>query len=533
MRLINTKTYELKEFMGSNIPRYAVLSHTWEEEEVTFQHFTQLPHDEVTKMKGYSKIQHTCRLARKSGINWAWVDTCCIDKTSSAELSEAINSMFMWYADSAVCYAYLSDLEPDEKKDDKAPIAKYAHCRWFTRGWTLQELIAPKRMGFYNKKWAFQGEKTTLSEELAEITKINQRVLGNGGLLSTIPVAQRMSWAANRQTTRVEDLAYCLLGIFGVQIPLLYGEGSKAFIRLQEEIVKESNDLSLFAWRNPSTSQKYCGILAASPQDFEYCANIELRGDPMYNNECVITSKGLRFTPVPGFGLRMPAGAGNAYYTLNLQCHNQGSDEDLGIYLQQHGRDVYTRVRPDSLSQTLRPNYWATKDRTFYVTKSVSPVMSVTLGSSHRHAIDISQAMKALKDIWFMPDEDQFDPAGHWDTARYLFLTQGMANFTCRAAFTYLGDAVLPVKLVVTCTCVMQERKPAVHIGMEYAPSSNTTPKPRLDRAIQKWASYQTFSKWLGADVQKEVLNGQLVYRLTIDTACAENFYNFLKSQQI
>ncbi|KAK3681134.1 HET-domain-containing protein [Podospora appendiculata] len=518
MRLINTKTYELKEFMGSDIPRYAVLSHIWEEEEVTFQQFTQLPRNKVAKMKGYSKIQHTCRLARKSGIDWAWVDTCCIDKTSSAELSEAINSMFMWYAGSAVCYAYL------ESRNTRI-------CRWFTRGWTLQELIAPQRMGFYNKNWVFQGEKATLSEELAEITKINRRVLGDGGLLPTISVAQRMSWAASRQTTRVEDLAYCLLGIFGVQIPLLYGEGSRAFIRLQEEIVKESNDLSLFAWRAPSpTSQKYCGILAESPRNFAECAEIEHWGDPMYNNECVITSKGLRFTPVPRRGLLELVETENHYYILSLQCHHRGSKRDLGIYLQQHGCDLYTRMRPDSLSETLiTPK---SKDRIFYFTKSVSPVMSVTLQSSHRHAIDMSPAWRALKNIHFMPDENRFELAGHWDTQRLLFLTQGMTYFTCHAALTYYDVVELPMTLVIKPSIWGPE--PSVTVDIENARSGRTVPRHLLNWPIETWSSDGGSCSWQEvADVESEMINGQPVFRVIIGTRTAKSFLKLSSLQDL
>src|SRR5690349_10470978 len=107
MKLINTFTEVLEEFIGRNIPEYAILSHTWEEEEVTFTDFTS---GAYKAMKGYQKIEATCRLAREAGICYAWVDTCCIDKSSSAELTECINSMFQWYRRSKICYVFLTDL---------------------------------------------------------------------------------------------------------------------------------------------------------------------------------------------------------------------------------------------------------------------------------------------------------------------------------------------------------------------------------------------------------------------------------------
>ncbi|KAK4227741.1 HET domain-protein, partial [Podospora fimiseda] len=464
MRLINGHTLKLKEFFGSEIPReYAILSHTWEEEEVSFQEFTQLPHDDLRKTKGFDKIERACKLALKSGIKWTWVDTCCIDKTSSAELTEAINSMYMWYANSAVCYAYLSDLEAipkggegehteseqswkaEEKKEsgkeghdnagkDKRSAVKdrkiLEKCRWFTRGWTLQELIAPKRLGFYDKDWKFQGEKSDLSEVLSEITGIGKEVLMDEAMLGTVSVARRMSWASKRRTTRVEDMAYCLLGIFGVQLPLLYGEGDKAFIRLQEEIIKESNDLSLFAWRAEASAarrQKHWGVLAPSPREFVECSDIALWVDPIHNSECAITSKGLRVTPVPRNGLRL---GDNGSYVFNLQCKRGSRAENLGIFIQQHGCDVYARIRTDELS--VAPRSERDKVRPFFISKTVSPVRSAVLNTSHREAINLSRALETFRRCGVkVVGSAAFVPVGHWDSQRSLFLTCGMQSFPC------------------------------------------------------------------------------------------------------
>lgn len=175
-------------------------------------------------------------------------DRCCINKNSSAELSEAINSMFSWYKNAQVCYAYLSDVGIVTSLQQKQTDIKKS--RWFTRGWTLQELLAPSSVVFFSNDWQSLGTKAELSDLLSDITDIDVDIL-RGLDLGFASVAQKMSWASARHTTRVEDVAYCLLGIFNVNMPLLYGEGNKAFHRLQEEILKGSNDLSLFAWGIP------------------------------------------------------------------------------------------------------------------------------------------------------------------------------------------------------------------------------------------------------------------------------------------
>ncbi|KAI1739137.1 heterokaryon incompatibility protein-domain-containing protein [Xylaria scruposa] len=263
MWLINVNTLAVHEFLGDNIPHYAILSHAWGKEEVTFQDMQRL--DEKVKAKpAFQKIEGICQQARHYQLEWAWVDTCCIDKTSSAELSEAINSMFQWYANSDVCYAFLADVS------DVESIRK---SRWFTRGWTLQELLAPRQVAFYSERWEFLGFKTddTLQRQLLEASAIDYA--HRDALISFNPrdwsIAQRMSWASKRQTTRVEDVAYCLLGIFDVHMPLLYGEGERAFTRLQEEIIRVSEDRSIFAWTDHDIiSESPCSFLARSPANF-------------------------------------------------------------------------------------------------------------------------------------------------------------------------------------------------------------------------------------------------------------------------
>ncbi|KIW13442.1 hypothetical protein PV08_08630 [Exophiala spinifera] len=280
MKLINTKTFALEDFFAETAPPYAILSHTWTSEELTYQDITCDGGLSRNTKKGYAKLTQTCRLASQDGLEYAWIDTCCIDKSSSAELSESINSMYAWYGNSTTCYVYLEDLHPcditsgtatdygpgrdvegdsdsDSDSDSHSNIHHAANslqfCRWFRRGWTLQELLAPAQLTFYDSSWTLIGTRDTFSGVISRITSIPRSVLSQTFPVSECSIAIRMSWAAHRTTTRTEDIAYCLLGLFDVNMPLLYGEGMKAFRRLQEEIVRRSNDFTIFAWEKPAS----------------------------------------------------------------------------------------------------------------------------------------------------------------------------------------------------------------------------------------------------------------------------------------
>jgi hypothetical protein len=150
-------------------------------------------------------------------------------------------------------------------------------AKWWTRGWTLQELIAPATVDFYDKDWKVLGIRRSLEDKIAFITGIDIRIL-RGDDPSSCSVAQRMSWAAYRVRTRAEDMAYCLLGLFNVNMPMLYGEGKRAFVRLQEEIMKVTEDYTLFAWSSefdeaPSFALR--SLLAQSPASFRLPAALE------------------------------------------------------------------------------------------------------------------------------------------------------------------------------------------------------------------------------------------------------------------
>ena len=259
MRLINTSSLEIDEFFDADIPEYAILSHTWQKgEEVHLQEAISggLKAPRSRKL-GHLKILRTCELAKHESYDYLWIDTCCIDKSSSAELSEAINSMYKWYQNARICYVFMSDVVSSMPEG-------FAESRWFTRVWTLQELLAPTTCVFYDRQWRRIGTKSSLLTEIGNASGILKQHIQRASRAS---IAQKMSWASKRNASREEDIAYSLMGLFDVNMPLLYGEGGKkAFLRLQEQILRVSTDESIFAWTNDSA---WCsGLLAYSPRDF-------------------------------------------------------------------------------------------------------------------------------------------------------------------------------------------------------------------------------------------------------------------------
>ncbi|WYZ45874.1 hypothetical protein EsH8_IX_000099 [Colletotrichum jinshuiense] len=277
MRLINTRTLSVESFNAEQAPDYAILSHTWDDDnEVSFQEWASGESSpELRKKSGYLKIINACAKARDDGLEYLWVDTNCIDKTSSAELSEAINSMFAWYERAAVCIIYLADVEWEEELTEKIHAHKHQQfrsSRWFSRGWTLQELLAPKKAFFFTKEWMEIGTKSELMFPITRITGIDVTYLAENRKIWSASTAARMSWASSRQTTRPEDMAYCLLGIFDINMPLIYGEGSKAFLRLQEEIIKSIDDQTIFCWTWDSDKipDQWQSVLAPSPSVFSH-----------------------------------------------------------------------------------------------------------------------------------------------------------------------------------------------------------------------------------------------------------------------
>ncbi|KAI0816159.1 heterokaryon incompatibility protein-domain-containing protein [Xylaria sp. FL0064] len=294
MRLIQCHTLELQEFSGPRIPPYAILSHTWQDGEVTFAEFLQgVKEGDNVAANGWRKITQTCKLAIAEGYEYA------------------INSMYSWYAGSGECIAYLSDFNQSTSGPSNYN-KQFFSSRWFTRGWTLQELIAPENLRFYDSSWTPYGSKASLSSDIAYATRIDEKVLCAAGpalrgLLASIP------------TQRPEDIAYSLLGIFGVHMPLIYGEGDNAFIRLQKKIINQ-----------------------ALPWD--HFSDIVLSQDLRYNPDSSITNKGLQIA------VALPTVDGLEKPIMSLHCHRQDRPrETLGIYLSVIGGNVYSRALPDKI----------------------------------------------------------------------------------------------------------------------------------------------------------------------------------------
>ncbi|KAH9239310.1 hypothetical protein K456DRAFT_1278621 [Colletotrichum gloeosporioides 23] len=428
MKLLNCTSLEIEEYYGSSIPeKYAILSHTWESGEASFQDVGNT--EAMASKPGWAKINQTCRLALEQGYSYAWIDTCCIDKTNFTELVEAINSMFKWYARSTICYAYLADV-------GGARTTRLQGSRWFTRGWTLQELIAPSSVEFYDVDWKFLGTRADLSDELQERTGIDKEFLTNvtesvEDMLPDIPIARRMSWAADRITTREEDLAYCLLGVFGVNMPLLYGEGSRAFIRLQEEIIKETHDTSIFAWSHSKTAglsqipQVYFGILATSPNMFAFAKTLE-KAPEKTSVEYTMTNKGLRIeTEV--FGTQHDWQ--EMFMELGCRLREGSESGNLCILLRDQGDGTLVRSSPfvQLASRLHRIN--PKPNTRLLIRRHLNPRQSRTIEGSHGSIVfprDVRIIGVAVPARLELVDASPWEL---WDPDRRGFSTGGLRNF--------------------------------------------------------------------------------------------------------
>ncbi|KAK5133173.1 hypothetical protein LTR08_008109 [Meristemomyces frigidus] len=319
MRLLNTRTLRFESFADYGRPPFAILSHRWgkgKRDEVTFRDMRTyqqgLP---VLKEAGYAKVKGFCRLARSLRYDYAWMDTCCVDQSSLSELSELITSMFIWYTEAAICVAYLWDV------GDTVNGLALEKSEWFDRVWTLQELIAPREVLFYNRHWTHIGSKTKRIAGLSRTTTIPEIVLSDASTLKNYSVAQRMSWAAHRRTERVEDIAYSLMGLFGVSIPIQYGDREKAFLKLQQAIIESSDDESIFSWLLDDTSHPhgYSGLFAPSPRYFSGCANVEKAagscGFRMTNTGLSLSLETIPYCP-------------NTYYAI-LNCTHVGKSNQV------------------------------------------------------------------------------------------------------------------------------------------------------------------------------------------------------------
>ena len=383
MYLLNTSTFQLHHFLGDKVPPYVILSHTWGDSEVLFQDLSK-PGLHYRQCKGFPKIEKCCALARSDGWDYVWIDNCCIDQKSSADLSEAINSMYRWYKNAVVCYAYLFDISVSVGRTD-SPRKKLRESRWFTRGWTLQELLAPTFVIFYDRDWIDVGTKHSLQHSISDATGIDASHLFEPDPAS---VAAKMSWASSRETTRPEDIAYSLLGLFDVNMPLLYGEGAtKAFERLQHEILRSGDDESIFAWLMPMhyNGPFYGGMLAPSPAHFSRSGNIVRTGlFGFYGPRPTLSSSGisleLSFKEVLGHYERgfefNRVGHGytrtrHAIYVAPLACANkEHRSSPLKLHLEELMPREIARLLPKEFDYMTKESLHGLDTRTFHVTQN-------------------------------------------------------------------------------------------------------------------------------------------------------------------
>lgn len=352
MRLLSTRpNLPVLEQPTSRPPPYAILSHTWGADEISFREAKALSEGgkltvaDVNRA-GWDKVFEACEVAERRGYGHLWIDTCCIDKTNSTELSEAINSMFRWYAEAEVCYAYLSDVPGEDHVAHRH--SKFRASRWFTRGWTLQELLAPKEVHFYSMDWKFLGSKTDLKELVSSITGIPVEVLVGGECQAPArSIGEIFSWASRRNTTLPEDMAYSLLGLLDINLPLIYGEGPAAFMRVQEEVLRRHDDESIFAWEAPPSeaiTRPLSGLLSPSVAYFHAShrfvkPRIWTRLD---SQPVMMTNKGISVDL-----LLVSGDEENSRQFALLNCRMTGSNEfevQPGIRVQHMGGRQYARV---------------------------------------------------------------------------------------------------------------------------------------------------------------------------------------------
>lgn len=367
MRLLHAESHVLESFFEPDVPPYVTLSHRWEDDEVLFG---DIGKPSWEHKKGFLKLHLVCQKALEASYKYVWIDTCCIDKSSSSELSEAINSMFRWYRNSRFCYAYLSDIMVTPEEQD------ITQSIWFNRGWTLQELIAPPQVYFYDRDGSYIGNRRQMAFQLSRKTRIQENMLSGyvevEEALSEFTTAQKMSWAAGRKTTRTEDRAYSLLGIFGVNMPLLYGEGENAFVRLQEEILRTGTDLSLLSWSliDDEWIHPDRGLLARSPDDFHGCDTIvqafPTPGLVSEETSFAMTNKGLQIKNPPIVAL--PTSKENGNFALSLSCRKDSdicgvlalkirlpNSTPVGEYFTKvKGRACYIGWSPDQVGHDIR-----------------------------------------------------------------------------------------------------------------------------------------------------------------------------------
>ena len=376
---------EYDEVLSKAKPRfdipYICLSHVWYDRGRPIKHEVLLEDMKdqswrQQKCKGAQKIARLCETVRdwcgtdrciaalpKAGIevpegsngqqfvSHVWIDTCCVDQQNPAEVSMSVNSMFRWYSQAVCCFVYLHDHTP---KDTRRSMLSMNRCEWFQRGWTLQELIASPEVEFFSADWRPVGRKSDLyvAKRLGQITGIEVNVVLDPSEIQKSKLSLRFPWAAGRITRFEEDCAYSLLGIFNVQMSTLYGEGEdSAFRRLQEEIIKYSNDHSIFAWHNSDADPTaQVGLLAPSANCFQTFYTYR-RAPQSSPRPYATTNKGLEIE----LFLLQDHGQTPDVWVASLDCEHD-EKHVVGIYLlciSQEGNE-YCRIRSNELTKVDR-----------------------------------------------------------------------------------------------------------------------------------------------------------------------------------
>lgn len=274
MHLLNVRTQLLEDF--SEPPPYAILSHVWQSGEA--HRFHEIGTPGVRQKPGYEKVEGCCARALQDGLDYVWIDTCCADATNSVAFSEGLNSSYTCFAQAEVCYVYLHDVEGGDSPEQQG--STFRRCKWFDRAWTLQELLAPRNVLFFTRDWENIGTKTGLASVISSVTGIHTDALMHPERVPHFSVATRMSWAKGRKSSKPEDRVYALMGLFGVRLPILYGQGeTETFMKLQREIMNasdDSDDHSILAWRSVTgASSLYTpSLLADSPDRFVDCGDV-------------------------------------------------------------------------------------------------------------------------------------------------------------------------------------------------------------------------------------------------------------------
>jgi hypothetical protein len=410
MRLLNVETKRFEEFVANPPPPYAILSHRWGTKEATYQGIKEARRFLAKPWSG--KLEGFGRQAKRDGLKYIWIDTCCIDKTNRVELGEAINSMFNWYKNAKRCYAYLADF----KLKGTLP---FHQSEWFTRGWTLQELLAPREVDFYDVDWNHIGTKTSKVAAVEKATGIPKGYLLGRAPLDHASIAQRMSWAANRKTTRKEDRAYCLLGLFGVSISMEYGDDT-AFYRLQEAIMKQSGDQSILAWGFAESQHEESrkipgGILASSPSDFSHSGKIVpcTFYKPDTDHFFVVVGGALQ--------MRVPTTTdeqtGNTWGLLNCRLED-GVDNVIRIPFEeaeteQHGIDYIRPAQHRSDTTTWDPSF-SSESRLLHVAVKPRPAAAEAMRRQHCFYVDECPVGLQLVEV---------EPRSRWAKSDGMILT--------------------------------------------------------------------------------------------------------------